>query len=113
MGLFNVTWSLQVEKILPPILVARSFTETGDDFTVGEPENQYIEYLLFSSEGHWKEFPTIGVNLWQYLQGNTSPQIIESKIKRNMQADVFKNPLVDASAFPVIKVNKVIVELTT
>lgn len=105
MSLFSATWSLQVEKLLPPILRDRQFIELDDDFKLGEADNNYIEYILMSSPGHWKEFPIVGVSIYKYLQGTQSPQVLKRNIEVQLRNDIFKKPSVDASKFPIIKIN--------
>lgn len=112
MGLFNYTLATQVEKILPPVLRTRSFVLSTDDFKSGDPENQYIECLIVSSPGHWKEFPPIGIAISQYLNGVESRQVLTQDIKRNLIADVFPSPFVDVSQWPKIQVNKLIIDLS-
>lgn len=111
MSLFSADWDIQVQKMLPPIVRAADFVEVADDFKVGDNENQVIDYLIESSPGHWKEFPTIGVAIWKYLQSVTDPQTIQRAIRVQLQNDIFPRPLVDARGFPVIIVNAIVIEL--
>jgi hypothetical protein len=111
MSLFDTTWSLQVEKLLPPVLRDRDFEVQDMDFKTGDALNNYIEYILISSPGHWKEFPMVGVGIYNYLQGTQSPQVLARAIRLHLEADIFERPLVDVSKFPTISVNAVTVEL--
>jgi len=111
MGLFDVTWATQAEKLLPPVLRDRDFSEVDDDFKSGDPENNYIEYALISSPGHWKEFPTVGVGIYNYLQGTQSPQVLQRNIQVALKAVGFTKPFIDVRRFPTIIINKVTVEL--
>lgn len=111
MSLFDANWDTQVMKLLPPVVRAADFSELNDDFKVGDPENQYIHYLIESSPGAWKEFPPIGVGIWRFLQGTQSPQEVQRAIRVQLQNDVFPRPMVDARRFPTIIVNSVVVEL--
>ena len=105
---FGITWSAQIEKILPPILRDRQFIVSDMDFMVGEPQNNYIEYILLSSPGHWKEFTSVGVNLFRFLQSTESPQVIRRAIILQLEADVFKKPNIDISKWPIIKIETLI-----
>jgi hypothetical protein len=107
MGLFDTTWSLQAEKLLPPILRDCDIQEDTGDFKTGDPENNYIEYIILSSPGHWKEFPVVGVNIYQYLLGTESPQVIQRNILLQLRNDIFDNPSVNIKKFPTIEVNSV------
>ena len=111
MGLFDVTWSLQVERILPPVLRERSFRVENDDFMTGEAENNYIEYILLSSPGHWKEYPLVGVGIWKYLNGTQSPQVLQRDIQEQLRADIFTKPYVDVRRWPTLIINKTTFEL--
>jgi len=107
MSLFDATWSLQCEKLLPPVLRDANFILEVDDFKPGEADNLYIQFILISSPGHWKEFPLIGVSLWKYLQGTQSPQVLQRAIREQLESDIFQRPLIIVTDFPTIIINKV------
>lgn len=111
MGLFDTTWSLQVEKLLPPVLRDCTFSVDDNDFTSGDPENNYIAYIVLSSPGHWKEFPVVGVGIYNYLQGTQSPQVLQRNIGVQLKNDIFTNPLIDVKSFPTIVINNVKIEV--
>jgi hypothetical protein len=111
MGLFSLTWSIQVDKMLPPIVRERGMIDDGTgQFKLGDPSDIYIELIVISAPGHWKETPTIGVQIWKYLNGIESPQVIQRAIKLHLEADVFKKPEIDISKFPVIYINGVTID---
>jgi hypothetical protein len=111
MSLFDTTWSIQVEKLLPPVLRSKDFAELDDDFKAGTADNEYIGYIVLSSPGHWKEFPTIGVGIWNYLQGTASPQVLQRAILKQLEGDIFTKPQVDIRRFPTITINRVTISL--
>lgn len=111
MSLYDTTWSLQVEKLLPPCLRDADFSVKDDDFKSGDPENNYIRSILLSSPGHWKEFPLMGVGIFNYLQGTQSQQVLVRAIRLQMESDIFKKPYIDVRSFPVIIINNVTVSL--
>lgn len=111
MSLFDTTWTIQVEKILPPVLRDTDFSEEADDFKSGDPENSYIEYIVLSAPGHWKEFPVVGVGIYNYLQGTQSPQVLQRAIQVQLKNDVFKKPMIDVRDFPRIHINNVTIEV--
>ena len=83
------------------------------DFRVGDASNNIIKYIVVSHIGNWKEFPLLGVGIIDYLNSNVTADEIESKIKTALSADIFKNPVVDASNFPsTIDINKTTVKLS-
>ena len=84
---------------------------TAGDFRVGDASNNIIKYIIVSHIGNWKEFPLVGVGIYDYLNSNVSAEEIESVITTALAADVFKNPAVDASDFPsTIDINKTTIE---
>lgn len=105
MSIFTITWPLQVQKLLPPIMRDLDFIANGSDFQTGDPSPNYIERFLLSSPGHWKEFPKIGVNIWSYLHSTESPQVLKRNILLQLTGDVFDNPIVDIRQFPTILIN--------
>jgi hypothetical protein len=111
MSLFDTTWSLQVEKLLPPCLRDGGFVELNNDFLSGNADNNLIQYIIVSSPGHWKEFPLIGVAIFNFLQGTQSNQVLTRAIRSQLESDIFKKPFVDSGKFPVIRVNSVEFEL--
>lgn len=111
MSLFDTTWSIQVEKLLPPVLRGKTFEAVNNDFKAGEADNNYIGYIILSSPGHWKEFPIVGVGIYNYLQGTQSPQVLQRAIMVQLKNDIFKRPTIDVRKFPTIIVNNVIVEV--
>lgn len=111
MGLFDVTWSLQIEKILPPVLRSKDFSEEDDDLLSGDSDNQVIERILLSSPGHWKEFPLVGIGIWKYLQGTQSPQVLQRNIQVQLKNDIFPKPYVDVREWPTVIINNVVFEI--
>ena len=110
--MFDTTWAVQVEKIIPPILRNRGMIDDGNgDFMQGVADNNYIEYIIVSAPGHWKEFPVVGVQIFGYLLSSNSPQVLRRAIELQLRNDIFTKPSVDVSLFPVIRVNKVTIDL--
>jgi hypothetical protein len=87
---------------------------TSGDFRTGDASNNLIKYIIISHIGNWKEFPLVGVGVDEYLNSNISADEIETEIKSALQADIFRNPVVDASGFPpTIDVNKTTIDAST
>lgn len=107
MSLFDTNWSLQVKKIVPPILRDADFIEQNNDFMPIDPSNLYIERILASYPGHWKQFPLVGVGIWNYLQGTQSRQVIQRAIRVQLESDVYKKPSINVDNFPTIIINSV------
>lgn len=92
------------------ILIGLSGDMTADaagDITAGDNANYWIGFIVLSAPGHWKQFPLVGVNILSFLNASISPVQIQGIIIEQLKADIFPNPNVDISAYPVIKVNKV------
>jgi hypothetical protein len=82
------------------------------DFRTGDASNNLIKYIVVSHIGNWKEFPLVGIGIDNYLNSNITADEIETTIKSALQADVFRNPVVDASGFPsLIDINKTTLKL--
>ena len=112
MSMFDTTWALQVEKIMPPVVRARGMEDDGNgDFLAGDADNEFIEYIVVSAPGHWRQFPAVGVQIYGYLLGSSSPQVLRRAIELQLRNDIFTKPSVDISAFPVIRINKVTIDL--
>lgn len=77
-----------------------SFKEKDGDFVFGFSEEKILSDLLISAPGHYKEFPTLGINVSRFTNANTNKQIIAREISVGMKADVFKKPIIDLSKFP-------------
>lgn len=105
MSIFAVTWSIQVQKILPPVMRGKGILASGSDFAQGDPSTMYLVSIIGSSPGHWKEFPKLGFNAYNYLQGTQSPPEIQRALLVQLQSDVFKNPVINIQQFPIIIVN--------
>lgn len=111
MSLYDTTWSLQVEKLLPPCLRDADIAAINYDFITGDPENNYIRSILVSAPGHWKEYPLIGIAIFKYLQGTQSQQVLVRAIRLQLEADIFKKPFIDVKNFPELLINNVTVSL--
>lgn len=83
------------------------------DFVTGDNANNLIYYLLVSYPGHYRtaQNSNVGIGIQSYLNSAKTRSQIETAITRGLKNDVFPRPLVDASGFPEIIVNKVKVRL--
>jgi hypothetical protein len=81
------------------------------DFPVGDASNLLQYYLIYSAPGHIKEFPLVGANASQYVNGQYNAASIERSIRSELTKDVFPEAWVDASQFPIIKTNKIQIKL--
>ncbi len=67
---------------------AELIIENGD-FKVGPSDKQSIQSILNAFPGWWKQFPTMGVGMMQYLNSKDKQQEIERNIRLQLQADAF------------------------
>ena len=90
----------------------QDFQDDGDgDFLTGDCSNRYIQYLVVSFQGHYKEFPLVGLGIENYLNSSVNKQILERDIIAQLTADIFVTPDVDLSNFPDdIAINNVVIE---
>lgn len=81
--------------------------DAAGDIVTGDNTNYWIGFIVLSAPGHWKQFPLVGVNILSFLNASLSPIQIQGIIIEQLKADIFPNPNVDITAYPVINVNKV------
>jgi hypothetical protein len=93
-----------IDIVLDPNTQEIQASESGD-FLVDDTSNNTILYLVVSNPGDWKQFPLVGVGIFGFLQAITSPAQIEQAILKQLKADIFPNPTVNAKGFPTIIVN--------
>ena len=63
------------------------FDPINPDLVLAPSDMQHITDIIQSVPGHYKEFPLIGFNPYQYLNGKTNPQVINQALKIQLQAD--------------------------
>jgi hypothetical protein len=59
------------------------------DLVVGPSDQQHIEDIISSAPGWWKQFPAIGVNIFQFLNSVGQEQTLEKQIILQLQSDGF------------------------
>ena len=89
-----------------------TFQEKDGDFVFGNAEGALIKDILLAVPGHYKEFPTLGANVHQYINTRANIQVISRNLTVALSADVFKEPDIDLSDFPeTMTIDNVLVEL--
>ncbi|ACU57791.1 hypothetical protein [Chitinophaga pinensis] len=58
----------------------------GGDLTIGNSDLQQQELLLINNKGNIKEFPTVGVDAFSFLQDNNTSALLQ-EIRRQFSAD--------------------------
>jgi len=105
MAIFDNTYDLLLDD-------NADFQDDGNgDFLTGDCSNRYIEYLVVSFQGHYKEFPLIGIGIAGYLNAAVNRQILQRDIIEGLTNDIFVTPDVDLDDYPdQIKINNVVIE---
>jgi hypothetical protein len=57
------------------------------DFANGDSDRQHQQLLLLTGAGEWRENPTIGVGLADFLDSEDRVAQVEARIKRQFEAD--------------------------
>ncbi len=85
--------------------------EKDGDFDFGVADQFLMEDILLASPGHYKEFPVLGANVERYVNARVNVQTISRNIITALRVDIFKNPTVDLSRFPIMVINDVELEV--
>jgi len=71
------------------------------DFAAVESDQQHIIDIVNSDQGHWKQFPLLGVGIDRFI-GSTGPdnlQTIERIIRLQLQSDGYANITINLEDF--------------
>ena len=67
------------------------------DFVIGPSDEQHIQDILNAFPGWWKQFPNLGVGIFQYLNGpSTQQQTIKRSVTVQLESDGYR---VDPTSF--------------
>jgi hypothetical protein len=58
-----------------------------NDFVIAKSDQQHIKDILQSVPGWFKEFPLVGLNPYQYLNGKTSVQALNQSASIQLKGD--------------------------
>lgn len=67
------------------------------DFAVGISDVQHVMDTIAAFPGWWKENPTDGVGVFQYLNSAGQAQTLERSIKINLMSDGYRSDAVKAT----------------
>lgn len=59
---------------------------TNGDFVIGESDAQHRKHLLIAEKGSFKQFPTLGVGAFSYLEGEDNGELL-TEINKQFVAD--------------------------
>ena len=60
------------------------------DLKVEFSEDQHVEHILRAGKGNFYQYPEIGVNITELVNGNTYASEIRQAIKSNLESDNFR-----------------------
>ncbi len=81
------------------------FDENGD-ITLGESEQQDVELILATRPGDWKEHPSTGVNIGQFIKSREAHASIAREVNLQLKEDGFKVSKVEVD-YPNIHVDAI------
>lgn len=73
--------------------------ENGD-FVVGDSDQQHVVLLINTFAGHWKQFPTCGVGIIQYMASAGQGSVLKRSINVQLTADGYRDITVDLRENP-------------
>ena len=79
------------------------FDENGE-LVIGESEQQDVELILATRPGDWKEHPTTGVNIHQYIKSREAHATVAREVNLQLKNDGFKVSKVEVD-YPNISVD--------
>jgi hypothetical protein len=65
------------------------------DLVVGESDRQNVKLIVESQMGEWKEFPTVGFGIDNYLKKNRNDREFKRDLKVQLEQDGYKNTGID------------------
>ena len=65
------------------------FDENGE-LVFGESEQQDVELILATRPGDWKEHPTTGVNIMQYIKSREAHATVAREVNIQLKDDGFR-----------------------
>ena len=63
------------------------FKLLNGDFFVGGSDEQHIQHLLQSVKGNFLQFPTVGVQITDFINGNLSKVELEKRVRLELTKD--------------------------
>lgn len=79
------------------------FDENGE-LVIGDSEQQDVELILATRPGDWKEHPTTGVNIHQYIKSREAQATVAREVILQLKEDGFKVSKVEVE-YPNISVD--------
>lgn len=61
-----------------------------NDFDIGPSDTQHVNDIVISSPGWWKQWVTLGVNIYSYLKGKGVTQKAIQSIRLQLQSDGYR-----------------------
>jgi hypothetical protein len=76
------------------LLVDNDLQIDGEDFLLGNSDNQYVQDIIEAEKGWYKLSPFLGVGVMKYLNSAIDINTISKEIKKELESDGYKNPLI-------------------
>jgi hypothetical protein len=59
----------------------------ANDFVIAASDNQHIADIIYSNQGEWKQYPSLGVGVINYLNSSGSTVALSRQIIIQLQGD--------------------------
>ena len=80
------------------LLVDNDLQIDVNDFLIGSSDNQYVQDIIEAEKGWYKLSPFLGVGVMKYLNSSIDISAISKEIKKELESDGYKNPLIKVDA---------------
>lgn len=61
-----------------------------NDFDIGPSDTQHVNDILISAPGWWKQWLTLGVDIYSYLKAKGQVQELTQSVRLQVQSDGYK-----------------------
>ncbi|MFK7059569.1 hypothetical protein V3Q90_05460 [Flavobacterium oreochromis] len=65
------------------------------DFSLAPSDQQHVEHILEAVKGEYKQYPTVGFGVVNYLKTNVSEAEFKRDLKIQLEQDNYKNCRID------------------
>lgn len=65
------------------------------DLGAVESDQQHVQDIVSSDQGHWKQFPFIGVGIRRFIGSTNVAQQLEGRIRLQLESDGYRRITVD------------------
>ncbi|CAI9429696.1 DUF4313 domain-containing protein [Candidatus Ornithobacterium hominis] len=65
------------------------------DFLIEESDMQHVEHIVIAQPGEYKQHPTLGFGVQNYLKTNTKPVRFKRDLRIQLNYDGYQSPNID------------------